>query len=121
MQLAWENGFSRRTYMHTFMYMYMYVHGCNIGAGEVHAARMRERLLEALTCIYKHVCIYVCTYLYIYMHVGVGEVHAARMRERLLEAQGKLVRCTQVCCSVLQRVAACCSMLQCAFTTVFKL
>jgi len=97
MQLAWENSFSKCIYTYTFIYIHMYVHGCSIGAGEVHAARMRERLLEAHTCIYKHMYTYMCTFLYIYMHIGVGEVHAARMRERLLEAQGKLVRCTQVC------------------------
>ena len=50
--------------MYVRMYTYTYVmYVCMNGAGEIHAARMGERLLEAHIYTYIHIYVYVCAWM----------------------------------------------------------
>ena len=63
---------------------------------------------------------YVCIYMYIYIHAAVLQpnyVLPALSIESVLQrvaACCSVLRCVAVCCSVLQCVAVCCSVMQCA-------
>jgi len=81
---------------HTHMYIYIYVYACIFIVTNTHEYEM------CVHCTHAHKYTFVHIYIYIYMYICLCVRFEMSSNERVA-----------VCCSVLQCVAVCCSVLQC--------